>query len=166
MDGSRIIFDTSTLILLARLSILRTVVENWSVRIPAPIHREAVVKKTPDALLIEELVSEGILRVEAGGFAKEARRLKAEFRIAEEASALAMAKKRGVPVGTDDGQAIRAAQALGVQVIGAPAFLIRLHDARLLSTELALAKVDELGRIGRYRSDVLEWLRKKIGGEK
>ena len=65
------------------------------------------------------------------------------------------AKEKQVPIGVDDGPAIRAAKVLGIPFLTALHVLIGLRDKELLDKETALAKLSLLERFGRYGA---EWI--------
>ena len=64
------IFDSSTLILLAKIDLLRESAEDISIIIPQKVKEECLLKDSLDALLIRTLIAEGKIKVE------KARRLK------------------------------------------------------------------------------------------
>lgn len=164
MDGNKIAFDASTLILLGRISLLREVAKKWRIVVTAQVFREATRKVSEDAVLIQRLGDEKLLEMVDKGYESEGKTLRREFRIAEEATVLALAHRNGIPVATDDGQAIRAARAIGVEVVTAPSFLVRLVESGAMTVELGLTKLEELGRIGRYSPEILAWVRKRVKG--
>lgn len=162
-----VVFDASTLILLARIELLRKVAEEVEAIISEAVQLEATRKRTLDAKLIEQLVREGKLNVERVLAKKEAERLMSDFPIQlGEASSLVLAlEKKGV-LATDDGPTIRICKILQVKFVTALHFLIHLRERGLLSREVALAKLEKLSRYGRYHADIIRDATEKIkGGE-
>jgi len=58
-----IIFDSSTLILLAKVELLKEIVRQLEMVIPREVERESTVKDTFDAKLIKKLIEDGKIRV-------------------------------------------------------------------------------------------------------
>ena len=63
--NAMIVFDSSTLILLAKKELLDMFLHNFNgvVAIPKEVTKESCTKKTLDALLIEERIENGDIRV-------------------------------------------------------------------------------------------------------
>jgi len=93
----QIVLDSSTLILLAKLDLLREVTGEFCASIPRRVRQEALAKQSPDAELIRLLIHEKRLQVIRAP--KEiAKKLAKDFRLhAEEAEALALASRRRFP---------------------------------------------------------------------
>ncbi len=104
----RIVFDSSTLILLAKIDLLREVCLEIRAFIPEQVRQEVLVKKTPDAELARLLIHEAGLEVKQ--VRRElARKLEGDFRLhAGEAEALALSIDLAVPLAVDDGPTIKA----------------------------------------------------------
>ena len=58
-----IIFDSSTLILLAKVELLREIAKQLEVVIPREVERESTVKNTFDAKLIKKPIENGKIKV-------------------------------------------------------------------------------------------------------
>jgi predicted nucleic acid-binding protein len=158
------VFDSSTLVLLAKIDLLRESAEDISIVIPPKVKEECLVKDSLDALLIRTLIAEGKIKVEKAGNQEAVRKLQADFRIeAGEAQALWLGKRLGCPLAVDDGLAIKACKVLGVQFVTAIHFLIHLKARGKLELPLALAKLDRLAADGRYSKKIIEdaaqWLK-------
>ena len=162
----RMVFDSSTLILLAKVDLLRETAEDISIVIPAKVKEECLLKDSLDALLIKTLIAEGKIKVEKAGHQEAVSKLQADFRIeGAEAQALWTAKKLGCPVAVDDGPAIKACKVLGVQFATAIHFLINLKVRGKLELPMALAKLDGLATYGRYSRKIIEDAAKRLKGE-
>ena len=59
------IFDTSSLILIAKVDIARDVAERIAIIIPPQVQREALVKKSYDSEIIQQLLNEGKILINA-----------------------------------------------------------------------------------------------------
>ena len=73
-----------------------------------------------------------------------------------------MARENQLPLGTDDGPAIKTAKILGVPFFTAIHVLLDLHEKEQISTDVALAKLDVLQHVGRYGVQILEDARRRI----
>jgi len=160
-----IVFDSSTLILLAKIDLLRESAEEISIVIPPKVKEECLFKESLDALLIKTLIAEGKIKVEKAGNQEAVRKLRADFRIeAGEAQALWLGKRLGVPLAVDDGPTIKACKVLGVQFVTAIHFLINLRARGKLELPLALAKLDALAAYGRYSRKIIEDAAQRLTG--
>lgn len=162
-----IIFDASTLILLAKVGLLRDLTSRVEIGIPPQIKVECIRGVTTDARLIEQLTEQDNIRIlkvdeeETG----EAERLKEEFSIGEEAYALQLAKEEGFLFATDDKAAIKACKVFGVEFTTTIDFLIRVYEREELGKEMAREKLAQLEKYGRYSSSIIEYAKGKLGGE-
>ncbi len=160
-----LILDTSTLILLAKADLLSLLIEKTRVWIPEEVRVEAVAKpQRYDAQLIAELVRAGSIRVATLDTRdRQRRQLEGDFNLGPgEAAALLLAKARGVPLGTDDGPAIKAAKILGVPFLTAIHVLTELHARGRLNRKAAIAKLDALQQVGRYSARIVEDARRQL----
>ena len=159
------VFDSSTLILLAKIDLLRESAEDISIVIPPKVKEECLFKESLDALLIKTLIAEGKIKVEKAGNQEAVRKLRADFRIeAGEAQALWLGKRLGVPLAVDDGPTIKACKVLGVQFVTAIHFLINLRARGKLELPLALAKLEALAAYGRYSRKIIEDASQRLKG--
>jgi predicted HTH domain antitoxin/cell division protein FtsL len=67
-------------------------------------------------------------------------------------------------LGIDDKNGINACKLLGVTFTTAIGILVRMHQKRLLTTNEALVKLEELAKQGRYKKSILEDARRKLSG--
>jgi len=159
------VFDSSSLILLAKIDLSRESAEDISIVIPPKVKEECLFKESLDALLIKTLIAEGKIKVEKAGNQEAVRKLRADFRIeAGEAQALWLGKRLGVPLAVDDGPMIKACKVLGVQFVTAIHFLINLRARGKLELPLALAKLDALAAYGRYSRKIIEDAAQRLKG--
>jgi len=159
------VFDSSTLILLAKIDLLRESAEDTSIIIPPKVKEECLSKDSLDALLIRTLIAEGKIKVEGAGNQEAVRKLRTDFRIETgEAQALWLGKRLGCPLAVDDGPTIRACKVLGVQFVTAIHFLINLRARGRLEIALALAKLEALAAYGRYSRRIIEDAAQRLKG--
>lgn len=160
-----IIFDSFTLILLAKVELLKEIVRQLEVIIPGEVEEESTVKDTFDAKLIRKLIKDGKIRVAKVRAKGGKKKLKDDFNLGEgEASALLFAKDKGSPLATDDGPTIKACKILDVKFITAIHFLIRIYKKGFLSKDMALAKLEKLEKYGRYSSRIIDDAYRRIKG--
>ena len=153
----KVVFDSSTLILLAKANLLREVSEEVDIIIPEEVKRECLVKKTADAELISLLIQESKISVQEAVDVKAIKKLQLDFRIAKaEAEALWLSRKYQHPIAIDDGPGIKAGKVLGLRFLTAIHFLLRLASHDQLSSELAQEKLTKLTQMGRYNTRIIE----------
>ncbi|HBA26946.1 MAG TPA: hypothetical protein DCY98_06080 [Nitrospinae bacterium] len=160
------VFDSSTLILLAKTELLGIVSEDIQVIIPKMLKVECTRKDTLDAKLISALIDNRKIEVAAAN--KEAvGTLCKDFRIhIGEAEAIAIALKRELPLAVDDLPTIKACKILNVQFTTAIHFLINTSEKRLINKEMSLAKLEKLSLYGRYNKQIIDDAAKRLKGGK
>jgi len=168
MKLQAIVFDASTLILLAKVDLLQIVAEQIEIVIPREVREEALAKPHAyDAQLIDRMLKDGRIRVAGDATAGTFKTIRDQFRIGVgEAAALILAKGKGWTLGIDDGPGIRSAKILGIQFVTAIHVLIGLYDQGHISSQSAMAKLDSLDKWGRYHVQIMEDARMKIQKER
>lgn len=162
-----ILFDASTLILLANIGLLRDLTAQVDIGTTPEIEEECVRGETTDAKLIEQLIKEkkiSILEVERDE-KRKAESWHQDFNIGAEAYPLELARNRGYLFATDDKAAIKTCKVFGVEFITAIDFLIRGYERDELDKDLAKEKLAQLKKYGRYSSSIIEYAKGKLGGE-
>lgn len=95
----KIVFDASTLILLAKTELLREVTDESKIIIPEKVKAECSSKESIDALLISTLIKENKIEVEKAGNLKAVKKIQTDFRIGPgEAEALWLARRLDCPI--------------------------------------------------------------------
>ena len=166
-----IVFDSSTLILVAKVELLDLFLASMrlEVAIPEEVERECCgVKKTLDALIIQKALDESRIRVVAVSNRKLIAKLQADFNLgAGEAAAIALAlKQQERLLGVDDKNAINACKLLGIGFTTALGILLRSREKALIDQGDALSKLAALARYGRYKDTIVEDARLKLGAGK
>lgn len=151
-------FDASTLILLAKVSILREVTTHHKSIIPPIIQRECTIEpEREDAKLIAQLIEEGTLLIGEPEQQAKISKLVEDFQLDYgEATALLLALEKKAALATDDLLARKACRILRIRSIIAVAFLERLVQRGIISPKLALEKLKKFKRYGRYKAETLE----------
>jgi len=162
-----IIFDASTLILMAKIEHLDPFLASveLQVAIPPEVERECCgVKKTLDALMIQNALEESRIQVVAVRNRKIIAKLQADFSLGKgEAEAVALAlKEKAQLLGIDDKNGINAAKLLGIPFTTAVGILVRSREKGLLDRSGALAKLATLAKYGRYKNSIVEDARRKM----
>lgn len=160
-----LVFDASTLILLAKVDTLGTTVRRLRCVAPASVRDEATCKRTFDAMAILRSIEAGHIEVVADPAPDLMARLRRDFPLARgETAALLVARKHRAVLATDDGVAIRACKILEVKFATAVHLLISAAASGEINRQLALAKLDLLQKYGRYSSRILEDAARRIHG--
>lgn len=162
-----LIFDSSTLILSARIEILDLFPASVSleVAVPEEVQRECCgVKKTLDALLIQKALDKSRIKVVSVKDRKLVGKLEHDFSLGRgEAEAIALAAvKRAKLVAVDDKNGINACKLLDIAFATAAGILVRCREKRLLNQEEALARLELLERYGRYKGSILEDVKARL----
>ncbi len=163
-----IVFDSSTLILLARIDILEMFITNFHGRvlIPEKVKSEVCAGDKEEKPLIVRLIEEkkiNVLKVIDKSYAPK---LMKDFNIDKgEAEALSLAiQENAYLVATDDRNTIRACKLLKIDFITAIAILIRACEKGMIETDEAIIKLTKLASIGRYNKLIIEDAAKLIKG--
>lgn len=163
-----VVFDASTLVLLAKIDILDLFISDYRghVLIPEKVKEEVLQKGSVETPQIAGLIRDGKLGVLEANDRSLLKKLMDDFNIDSgeaEAIALALYKKRAV-VATDDRNAIRACKFLKIDFITAISILIRAVGKKLLNKNEAVLKLEKLESIGRYKKPIIADARRQIKG--
>jgi predicted nucleic acid-binding protein len=162
-----IVFDSSTLILLAKVEILNIISENIQIIIPEMVRSECTGKDLFDAKLISSLIKNGRIKVVSLAKRETVEKLCKDFKIhIGEAEALALALKRKLPLAVDDLPTIKACKILNQRFVTAINFLITMTVRGKISKDISMVKLEKLSSYGRYSKRILEDATKRLkGGE-
>lgn len=162
----KIVFDSSTLILLAKTELLGIVSEDTQVIAPKMVRTECAAKDTFDAKLISALVNNRKIEVVTAD-KQFVNKLSRDFKIhAGEAEALALALKKQLPLAVDDLLTIKACKILNVRFATAIHFLINITEKGRINREMAIIKLEKLSLYGRYNRRILDDAAKRLKGGK
>ena len=164
-----IIFDASTLILLARTDILELFINNakMTAAMPEAVKQETCSAPREETPFINSLMDQGKITVKNVKNRKQIQKLMTDFCIdpgETEAIMLALNEEGGI-VATDDRNAIRACKMLNIGFITAISVLIGLHEKGCISGDVALLKLEKLASIGRYSKAIIAEAKLNITGE-
>ena len=162
-----IVFDSSTLILLAKIEILNTISEDIQVIIPEMVRSECTGKDLFDAKLISSLIKNGKIKVASVTKKESVEKLCRDFKIhIGEAEALVLALKRNLPIAVDDLPSIKACKILNHKFTTAIHFLINVSENGKINEDMAFVKLEKLSLYGRYSKRILEDAAKRLKGGK
>ena len=162
-----IVFDASTLILIAKVELLDLFLASVSVpvAIPAEVEEECCgSKKALDAVIIQRALDESRIKTVVVKNRRLVAKLQADFSVGRgeaEAIALALSEEAEV-VGIDDKNGINACKLLGVAFTTAVGILIRSQEKGLLEETDALEKLSSLAKHGRYKDSIIEDARGRL----
>jgi predicted nucleic acid-binding protein len=162
-----IVFDASTLILIAKAELLDLFLghSDVPVAIPGEVRKECCEpRKTLDALVIQKAVEESGIKVIAVRNRRRVARLQADFSLGKgEAEAIALAlHEKAQLLGIDDKNGINACKVLSIPFTTAVGILVRSLEKGLLESAAALEKLELLAKYGRYKDSILEDARGRL----
>jgi predicted nucleic acid-binding protein len=162
-----IVFDSSTLILLAKIEILNIISEDIQIIVPEMVRSECTGKDLFDAKLISSLIKNGKIKVASVTKKESVEKLCRDFKIhIGEAEALVLALKRNLPIAVDDLPSIKACKILNHKFTTAIHFLINVTENGKINEDMAFVKLEKLSLYGRYSKRILEDATKRLkGGE-
>lgn len=163
-----IVFDSSTLILLARTDLLERYMGNLNepIVIPKAVERESCEEKdSADVMVIQRAIREKSIRVKALKGTKLSQRISKDFGLGQgEAEAIALAfSQKAKLLATDDKRAILACRLLKIPYTTAIDILIRMYQKELLDKNEAQQKLNTLERYGRYKREIMLDAKSKLG---
>ncbi len=166
--NSMIIFDASTLILLAKIEMLEIFLTNFDgkVAVPEKVREEVLVGSGQDVRLITKLVQDRGIDVLKTKDRKLLRKLMEDFNIDEgEAEMLTLAiQEKASLVATDDKNAIKACKILKLDFTTAIAILIRACEKGLIREDEGLNKLHKLQSFARCEKTIIETATNQIEG--
>ena len=162
-----VVFDASTLILLAKAELIERFLLASSIEavVPKEVAREACeVKQSFDSLAIQQLISEKKIAVKMLKDRVLFEKFRSEMGLGAgeaEAIALAVALKTDL-VATDDGRAIDACKLTRIAFTSAIGILVRMYEKGAINKEEAVLKLAVLERNGRYGRSIMAVIRSRL----
>lgn len=162
-----IVFDSSTLILIAKIELLDLFLTNIGMETAIPKAVEAECcggKKTFDSLIIRKALDESRIKVRSARNRKLIAKLEEDFNMGRgESEAIALALQEGaVLVGIDDKNGMNACKLAGVPFTTAVGILVRSRERGLIGRSDGLFKLSALAGYGRYQEAILEDARRRM----
>jgi uncharacterized protein len=162
-----IVFDASTLILIAKAELLDLFLDGVSVTvaIPGEVRRECCgSKKALDAITIQKALNESRIKTITVKNRRLVAKLQADFSLGKgEAEAVALAvNEKAQLLGIDDKNGINACRLLGLAFTTAVGILLRSREKGLIEGREALEKLARLAKYGWYKDSIIEDARLKL----
>ena len=162
-----IIFDSSTLILLAKAGLLDDFLRDYQGKFFVPLAVEAEScsrKKTFDSLLLRKRIEEGKIKVAKVVDNQLCEQLMQDFNLARgEAETLVLAiEKKAKLVATDDRNAIKACRVLKLSYASAINILIRMAGRGAIEADRLESSLSALLKCGRYSDEIIHDAKKKL----
>lgn len=154
-----LVSNSSTLILLAKISLLRKFLENSpDIFVPEEVRNEMLNSNSLDAKIIEKEITEKNILVEKAD-RKTVQNIMKDFRLDEgEAAAFSLYKKeKHKLIITDDGELIKLCKIQNIKFSCAIAITLRLYQKKSITKQEALEKMKKLDEIGRYSKSIYEY---------
>jgi predicted nucleic acid-binding protein len=158
---TRPIFDSSTLILIAKIELLHPFLKSIGMEaaIPDAVEEECCGgKKTLDALMIRKALDDARVKVRSVRDQELVAKLEQDFTMGRgESEAIALAlEQKALLVAIDDKNGINACKLAGIPFTTAIGILIRSRQKGLIDRADAIEKLSALARFGRYKNTILE----------
>ncbi|MEK6854122.1 MAG: hypothetical protein AABX60_02195 [Nanoarchaeota archaeon] len=161
-----VVFDSSSLILLAKIGILEKLISNLREKaiISDEVYKESTSKKEAfDAKLIENFIEEKRITKQGVKDRGLCQRVRKDFNFGEgEAEAIALCLESGASLITDDKKAINACKLLKIRFTTAGKLLIRLYKKGLITKMEAEACLKRLEKFGRYSSEIMRAMMEEL----
>ena len=160
--------DSSSLILLARISLLRETAKMFKIIIPQKVFDEAVIRgkelKKEDAFAIEKYIEEKAIEIHKVKETPKVRKLGEQLNIGKgemEAFHLYFNKNADLIL-IYYKQAIKLANLLEIEWMGVPNIVLLFYRIGLIDYEKSLEKMSLLEQYGRYKIEYMAEMKKKI----
>jgi predicted nucleic acid-binding protein len=156
-----IVFDSSSLILIAKVELLDAFLKDIGMEIAIPRAVEVECcggKKTLDALMIRKTLDDSRIKVRIVRNRKLVAKLEDDFSMGRgESEAIALAlQENALLVAIDDKSGINACKLSGIPFTTAVGILVRSRQKGLIDGRDALVKLSALARYGWYGNTILE----------
>ncbi len=156
-----LVFDSSTLILIAKVELLDLFLKDigMEIAIPKAVEDECCGgKKTLDVLIIRKALDESRIKVRSARDRKLVAKLGEDFSMGRgESEAIALAlQEKALLVGIDDKNGMNACKLAGIPFTTAVGILVRSCQKGLIERSDALVKLSALAKYGWYRNAILE----------
>jgi predicted nucleic acid-binding protein len=162
-----LVFDSSTLILVAKIDLLEKFLGAVGVKaaIPQAVEEECWGgRKTFDELIIRKLIGERKIDVMPVRDKKLVSKVREDFNLGKgEAEAIALAlREKALLLGIDDRRGINACKLLGIPFSNAIDILVRRYQKKVVDQGEALARLSLLGKHGWYNDSILDAARRAL----
>lgn len=163
--SSIIVFDSSSLILLAKTELLDIFLEKFigEVLISQCVKEECFFKPTPDAHLIKMRIAEKKILLKNVRDMKRCKQIMKDFNMnLGEAETILLGQEFRALIATDDWNALKACKLLRLPHTSILSILIRLKERKVIDKKVAILKLEMLSEYGRYGESILKDVRNKL----
>lgn len=160
-----LISNSSTLILLAKISALKLFLENYApIEVPKAVYEEIIIKTDQlDTLIIMKEIENGTIKINDKK-PKNIDKILNEFRLDNGEAAVyclyLMQEYKGIL--TDDGELIKLCKISQIPFLCSLAIVIRMYEKNILTKKEALEKINNLAKYGRYSKEIIEYYYDKV----
>jgi len=155
--GNSLVADTSSLIYLAKASIIRSFLESFEVTVPPSVHRELIREGYPHSEEIRRFSEEGFLAIQP---VKKPSGLNPTFLKGGERDVIILFYQLGSDgILIDDGAGVRTCRKHGIPFVSALLVPSLLLIKNTIDAKQAKKSLDKIERIGRYSREVILFAR-------
>ena len=165
-----IVFDASTLILLAKADLIELFISNCpdQVIIPEEVRIEILALEKADVAVFKELIENKKIKVLKIKNKDSTNKLMEDFNIDKgEAEALVLSlQEKSAVIATDDKNAMKACKFLKIEFITSISILVRAFEKGFIDSEEAFIKLKKLQSFGRYSKAIITDAAEQLQGRK
>ena len=164
-----IAIDSSSLILLAKLSILDKFLQNLKTKlvITDEVEMECILKDTFDAKIIKKRIEEKTINKKIISNRQICNKIMEDFNVGKgEAETIALCLENKLDIITDDKKAINACRVLKIKFTTIPNILVWMFRKNIITKSQAETYAVKLERIGRYKKEIIEKIKEDIKNDK
>ncbi|MAG47296.1 hypothetical protein CL617_01705 [archaeon] len=168
----RIAFDSSTLILLQKIDLLGKITERNEIFIPEEVFNEAITKglekKHIDALELNKKMQKEKILVKKINDKNKLNEIQENFNLArgESETIVLFIEKKVDIIALDDLKALKYCDYYQIPFITAMNFVVLYCKRKLIDKKKAINMIENLGKFGRYKTDIIFSALGEIGGKK
>lgn len=166
----QVVFDSSSLILLAKITLLETFVKLFDKgHIPKEVHEESVKrgkeKGMIDAKTIEDMIAQKMIDVRMVKNVKMVKELNESYNVESgEAESIVLSTELNSDLlVTEDERARKIAEKFKIRFTTCPDIILSLFKNKKINREKALNALNELQKFGWYKDWVIQEVKERIG---
>src|SRR3990167_211254 len=164
-----IAIDSSSLILLAKLSILDKFLQNLKTKlvITDEVGMECILKSTFDAKIIKKRIEEETINKKRINNRNICNKIMEDFNIGKgEAETIALCLENKLEIITDDKKAINACRVLKIKFTTIPNILVEMCRKNIIAKSQTETYAIKLEGIGRYKKEIMKRIKGDIKNDK
>ena len=164
-----IAINSSSLILLAKLSILDKFLQNLKTKlvITNEVEMECILKDAFDAKIIKKRIEEKVIIKKIISNRNICNKVTEDFNIGKgEAETITLCLENKLDIITDDKKAINACKVLKIKFTTIPNILVEMCRKNIIAKSQTETYAIKLERIGRYKKEIIERIKEDIKNDK